>query len=152
MIEILEEIKRLIKVRGTTPVSDPHSREDAEIQAVTAMLLLEAAYGDEEYVWCEHRSIVLGLKRAFGLSKSDVDRVLSVAHSLRPPHTRLADATRLLAESLCNSDRLAVVELLWRIVDADGVVHAWELVFASHIATSLGLSEEEAATARRRSQ
>ena len=85
MIEALDEIRRLISVRKTPQLSDGSLGSDLEVQAVTAMLLMEAAYGDEAYAWSEHRSIVLGLKRAFGLSRSDVARVMDQAQSLRPP-------------------------------------------------------------------
>ena len=78
MFEVLEEIKRLIKIRQSSPILEIHSREDAEVQAVTAMLLLEAAYGDEEYVWCEHRSIVLGLS-----GEPSVSQLRTLIESLR---------------------------------------------------------------------
>ncbi len=150
MIEILREIRRLLRIRHTTAVHDPRVREDEEIRAVVAMLLLEAAYGDEEYVWCEHQTIVRGLKRVFGLSRAEVDDVLARARFLRPPGMRLSEATRFLTRNLDEPDRQAIVELLLRVVDADGITEEWERAFVEAVSEALGLDEQSLECIRRR--
>jgi len=129
---------------------DRHGKPvDLEVQAATAILLLEAAHGDEEYVWREHRTILRGLERGFGIGRAETLELLGRAEEIRPPVVRLADVTELITERYTREQRQSIVSLLWKVIDADGVLAAWEAVFASHVARAVGLSPEEAEAARR---
>jgi len=121
---------------------------DVELQAATTILLLEAAYGDTEYVWREHRAIVRGLEREFGLGKQEIAELLGRANEIRPPIVKLSDVTDVLRERYGAEQREEVVRLLWRVIQADGVVEEWEAIFADHIAQAVGLDPEAAAQAR----
>ena len=122
---------------------------DIEVQAATAILLLEAAHGDAEYVWREHRTILRGLERGFGIGKAETLELLGRAEEIRPPVVRLADVTDLITERYTREQRQSIVSLLWKVVDADGILEPWEAVFANHVARAVGLSPEEADAARR---
>ena len=122
---------------------------DLELQAATAILLLEAAHGDEEYVWREHRTILRGLERGFGLGRDEVRELLGRAQEIRPPAVKLADVTELLTERYTPEQRRRIVALLWKVIDADARLEPWEEVFGNHVARAVGLSPEEAETARR---
>jgi hypothetical protein len=50
-------------MRSASPLPDGKARQSDEVRVLAAMLLLEAAQGDRECVWCEHQSIVSGSKR-----------------------------------------------------------------------------------------
>jgi uncharacterized tellurite resistance protein B-like protein len=122
---------------------------DIEVQVATAILLLEAAYGDEEYVWREQRAIVRSLERAFGIGRAETLHLLDRAEVIRPPVVLLADVTQVIAERYTQEQRRSIVELLWRVIAADDVVAAWEEAFADHVAQAVGLSRAEADSARR---
>lgn len=122
---------------------------DLEVQAATAVLLLEAAHGDEEYVWREHRTILRGLERGFGIGKKETLALLGRAEEIRPPVVPLADLTEVIADRYSPEQRKSIVALLWKVIGADGVLEPWEEVFANHVARAVGLSPEEAEAARR---
>jgi uncharacterized tellurite resistance protein B-like protein len=122
---------------------------DVEVRAATAILLLEAAHGDEEYAWREHRTILRGLERGFGLGQDEVRELLGRAEEIRPPVVKLADVTELLAERYTPEQRRSIVALLWKVIGADARLEPWEEVFGNHVARAVGLSPEEAETARR---
>jgi uncharacterized tellurite resistance protein B-like protein len=129
---------------------DRHGRPaDLEVQAATAVLLLEAAHGDEEYAWREHRTILRGLERGFGIGKQETLALLGRAEEIRPPVVRLADVTGVIADRYSPEQRKSIVALLWKVIGADGVLEPWEEVFANHVARAVGLSPEEAEAARR---
>ncbi len=120
-----------------------------EVQAATAILLLEAAHGDEEYVWREHRAIVRGLERAFGIGREEALRLIGRAEEIRPPVVSLADVTEVIVSNYSRNQRQSILTLLWNVIDADNLVAEWEEVFANHVARAVGLSKEEAEGARR---
>ena len=124
------------------------AQTDLELQAATTILLIEAAYGDTEYIWREHRTIVKGLEREFGLGKRETLDLLGRANEIRPPVVKLADVTDVIRDRFSKEQREEVLRLVWRVIDADGEVEEWEGVFADHIAQAVGLSREEARAAR----
>jgi uncharacterized tellurite resistance protein B-like protein len=142
-MRLLDELKDHLKRRPPLVHDQTGAVADLEVQASTALLLIEAAWGDEEYVWREHRAIVRGLKRAFGLTRPDVLSLLKRSEQIRPPVVRLADVTDVIRERYDGQQRREVVRLLWQVVDADGIETGWERIFATHVARTVGISDEE---------
>jgi uncharacterized tellurite resistance protein B-like protein len=116
--------------------------------AAAAVLLLEAAYGDEAYVWKEERALVRGLERAFGIGRRETQELLARAEEIRPPVVTLADVIDVLGRSYDVDQRKQVLALLWRVIEADGEVGPWEAAFAGHVTRALGLSADQAAEVR----
>lgn len=115
---------------------------DFEMQAAVALILLEAAHGDEEYLWQEHRTISNGLKRGFGVGRREVIELLDRAEILRPPICRLGDITALIRDRFDETQREEIVRLLWRVIESDGTIFEWEEVFGEHVARAVGVSAE----------
>jgi uncharacterized tellurite resistance protein B-like protein len=124
------------------------AQTDLELQAATTILLLEAAYGDSEYVWREHRSIVKALERQFGLGRKEILELLGRANEIRPPIVKLADVTEVIRSRYTQEQREEMLRLIWHVIEADGTVGEWEEAFADHIARAVGLSGEEARACR----
>lgn len=113
---------------------------DLEVRAAAAVLLLEAAHGDEEYVWREQRVLVGGLERNFGIGRKETQELLARAEEIRPPVVKLADVTEVLASRYDVEQRKQVLALLWRVIRADRVIEPWEAVFVAHVTKALGLT------------
>jgi uncharacterized tellurite resistance protein B-like protein len=125
---------------------------DLELRAATAVLLLEAAYGDEEYAWREHRAIVKGLERDFGIGRRETLALLGRAEEIRPPVVQLADVTQVIRERFSAEQREEVLALLWEVIAADAKFLEWEESFAAHVAGAVDVAPERAAEARRRAR
>lgn len=123
---------------------------DLEVKAAAAVLLLEAAYGDETYVWKEDRALVRGLERAFGIGRRETLDLLGRAAEIRPPVVRLDDVIEVLTTRFSEAQRKNVLGLLWRVIDADAVLEPWEAAFAAHVTKALGLTTEQGEEARSR--
>jgi uncharacterized tellurite resistance protein B-like protein len=145
---LLDRVKEFLQRRTELARDRTGAESDLELQAATTILLIEAAYGDTEYVWREHRAIVNGLERDFGLSRKEISALLGRANEIRPPVVTLADVTSVIRDRFTPEQRKEVVRLVWRVVEADGVVEEWEGAFADHVARAVGLSEEEARASR----
>lgn len=149
-MRLLDRVKEYLDSRGELGHDGDGGPADLELRASTAVLLLEAAYGDEEYVWSEHRAIVKGLEHAFGIGRSETLELLERAEEIRPPAVALADLTNVIRERYDDEQRKAIVTLIWRVIGADAVVEEWEAAFATHVAGAVGLDPEAAAAARDR--
>jgi uncharacterized tellurite resistance protein B-like protein len=147
-VTLLERVRELLH-RETPLARDAQGDPvDLEIMAAAAVLLLEAAYGDEAYVWKEERVLVRGLERAFGIGGRQARELLARAEEIRPPVVTLADVTELLARRYDLEQRKQVLALLWRVIEADESVGAWETAFAEHATKALGLSAAQAEEVR----
>jgi uncharacterized tellurite resistance protein B-like protein len=148
-VRLFDEVRKFLERRHALARDRTGARADLELQAATAILLIEAAYGDESYVWREHRAIVKGLEREFGLGRREVQDVLARANEIRPPVVKLADVTGVIRDRFTPEQREEVLRLVWSVVEADDVVDEWEQAFAEHIAQAVGVGGEGAPAARR---
>ena len=140
-MRIFDELVRLFLANDHLLASDRTGEPaDFELQAAVALLLLEAAHGDEEYVWREHRAIVSALKREFGIGRREVLELLERSEMIRPPILRLDQITQVIVDRFDEKQREEIVRLLWEVVQVDGVVFEWEHVFATHVANAVGIS------------
>ncbi|HEX2484857.1 MAG TPA: TerB family tellurite resistance protein [Myxococcota bacterium] len=147
-MQLFERVAGFLRSRGALARDASGAPADAELQAATAILLLEAGYGDTEYDWHEHRAIVRALEHDFGLGRGQVAELLDRASEIRPPVVTLADVTDVLRSRLAPEQRKEVVRLLWRVIRADGAVEPWEEAFADHVARAVGLAADEVRAAR----
>jgi uncharacterized tellurite resistance protein B-like protein len=153
-MSLFERVRELLRRKAPPLAKDAKGAPvDLEVQAAAAVLLLEAAHGDEEYVWREERVLVRGLEHAFGIGRQETQELIGRAEEIRPPVVKLADVTEVLGSRFDLEQRKAVLALLWRVIDADENVAPWEAVFVRHVTQALGLSEaqgEEVRAAKRR--
>ncbi len=147
-MDLWEAVTSLVRRDAKLAVDKTGASADLELQAATAIILLEAAHGDEVYAWSEHRAITRGLERAFGIGREEVVELLGRAEEIRPPVVTLADVTALIAERFTKAQRFEIVRLVWKVIEADHVVDDWETVLADHVARAVGLTAEEARRAR----
>lgn len=145
---LLDRVREFLTRRHPLARDRSGAEADLELRAATTILLIEAAYGDTEYVWREHRAIVKGLEREFGLGRGEIRELLGRANEIRPPVVTLADVTGVIRDRFSKPQREEVVRLVWRVIEADGEVEEWEESFADHVASAVGLSREEARAAR----
>jgi uncharacterized tellurite resistance protein B-like protein len=149
-MQLFDRIRAFLQSRGSLARDASGAQADAELRAATAILLLEAGYGDADYDWHEHRAIVRALEHDFGLGRAQVAELVERAGEIRPPVVALADVTELLCKRLAPEQRREVVRLLWRVIRSDGAVEPWEAAFAQHVAGALGLSADDVQAARDR--
>jgi uncharacterized tellurite resistance protein B-like protein len=62
---------------------------------------------------------------------------------------KLSDVTDVIRDRLSPDQRMEVVRLVWRVIEADDVVDEWEEIFADHVARAVGLDRDAADRARR---
>jgi uncharacterized tellurite resistance protein B-like protein len=123
------------------------SRED-DLRTATAVLMMSIAKSDMELDQSELDNMADLLGAHFKLLGSDVGTLVEVARQQAEDAVSLQSFTRELHEQLSDAEKRRVVEMLWRVAIADGVVSRNEANLANKIARLLYLKESEVAMVR----
>jgi len=136
---MLNHIKSLL---GGGPAREP-AREHERIQVATCVVLLEMAHADEEFHAMEQTLVRDLLQRKFEISDQDVTELIEYARVQRQQSLDLFQFTRLIKEHFSRSEKLEMMDALWRLIYADGVLDKYEDYLVRQVATLLGLAHGE---------
>jgi uncharacterized tellurite resistance protein B-like protein len=131
---------------------DSQKLDTHEIQIASAALLAHCAKADGEQSPEEtaHLKTVLGEK--FDLTGAEVDSVIEAAEAREREAIDLHRFTRVLHRSLDRDARIHMVQLLWEIADADGLIDSDERRMVSLTAQLLDVEVHDAVAARQAAQ
>jgi uncharacterized tellurite resistance protein B-like protein len=114
-----------------------------EVQIAAAALLLEAAYGDEEYHSSEKAVIEHGLEVAFDLTHAETRNLMEKANEYRLKTGDITPFLREVCGSYTTEQKQSLLELIKRVVEADGKVRLVESVLYDYAREKLGLDFTE---------
>ena len=123
---------------------------DGERRLAAAALLVEAARQDGDYAQAEKALIKSLLVRHFALSDEEADALMAAAEAAQDAASDVFGFTRRAIAGLDEEGREALVEMLWEVVLADGVIRDEEGSLMRRIASLLHVSDHASAAARRR--
>jgi len=133
-------------IADTTAVSHP---EESLRIAITA-LLAEVARVDGQVAESERVRISDLLIRRFALEADDARHLFETGERAGRNSTHLYRFTRLLVQELTNEQRIEVIEMMWEIAYADGVLDPGERALISKIAGLLYVEDRDRSLSRRR--
>lgn len=136
---MLNRIKSLI---GGGPAREP-AQEHERIQVATCIVLLEMAHADEEFHAMEENLIRDLLQRKFEISDPDVRELIEFARAQRQESLDIFQFTRLIKAHFTRPEKMEMMEALWRLIYADGVLDKYEDYLVRQLATLLGLAHGE---------
>ncbi len=143
---MIKRIRSLLLGGETTPESNPVDEQ----RAVTAALLVHAALMDGHFDDHERAAIMAILVDEFEISLDEVTALISEAEIAVEKSSQLFGFTRKATEHLDHEARIALMEMLWRVVYADGELHDYEDNLMRRIAGLLHVPDRESAFARQR--
>jgi uncharacterized tellurite resistance protein B-like protein len=120
------------------------------IQVAACALLLELAHADEEFTADEREHIEEALGRHFELDGETVTELIELAEHERRRSVDLFQFTRLIADAYDVGQKMVLVEVMWRVVYADGELAKHERYLMRKISSLLGLKPGYLAEARKR--
>ena len=91
----------------------------------------------------ERRKLKSLLQVRFNLGEDEFDRILGEAEAWEQDSVDLHSFTSVLCRELDQEGRQRIVEMLWEIVLADGVLHEYEADLVSRGAELLGVSTRD---------
>jgi uncharacterized tellurite resistance protein B-like protein len=140
-VSILDRIRRLGERPPAELAADRLGQPaDPRLRDAAVALLLEAAYGDTAFVEEERKAIRRGIEREFGVSQIEAAAFMDSAQGARPPLQTLRSLTGTVRERYDERQKLRLMALLWRVVEADHHVARFEQTFADWVAKAVGLT------------
>lgn len=132
-----------ISVEETTPEDVEHA-----LRVATAVLLVEIARADFVVEPVERQHLRQLLEREFQLTEIELEALLEEAEADADRLVSIQHITRLLNEHYDHAMKRRVVEMMWRLVYADGEKSHYEEHLMRQIADLLYLSQSEFIQAR----
>ena len=122
------------------------------VDLATAVLLVEASRADFDQDAQELEMIRRLLLEHLSLSELEVDQLLRNAHEESEQLVSLQHITRLMNEQMAQGEKVAVIELMWRVVYADGEKHHYEEHLLRQVAELLYVSHADFIRARHQAE
>jgi uncharacterized tellurite resistance protein B-like protein len=126
------------------------ARQYESIHVAACALLLELAHADDEFAPEERVHIEEALSRHFDLDPQTVEELMRLAEQERRKSVDLFQFTRLIADAYDTGQKMVLVEVMWRVVYADGELAKHEGYLMRKISNLLGLKPGYLAEARKR--
>jgi uncharacterized tellurite resistance protein B-like protein len=132
---------------------DPKQQQPAmAIDVATAVLLIEASKADFEQDEDELATIRELLINHLSLSEAEIDTLLEHAHEEADQLVSLQHITRLMNEQLDQQGKVRVIELMWKVVYADGDKHHYEEHLMRQVSDLLYVSHSDFIRARHQAE
>ena len=144
MIKTLTQIRKLL----TAPETATVQRDDLE--TAVAVLLVEAARRDDTFDDIERSKIEQLLGYKFELSPDATRQLLADAEATADRTAQLYPFTRLAVERMSPAQRVRLIEMLWEVAYADGVLDPEEDALVRRVAGLIYVSDADRVGARLR--
>ena len=115
---------------------------DSEKIAVVALLISTAKY-DGNFDESERLEIHNLIKNYFSLSSESTDDLFKAAERIENEANDLQQFTRSLNKLLNEEEKLKIVELIWKIVMADGIIDNYEENLVRRLSGLLYLQDKD---------
>jgi len=106
---------------GAKPAHAEHT-----LQLATAVLLVEVMRADADMSAAERAAVLAALAAKFALAADEIARLIELADRTARQATDLFGFTTRINESFSMEQKIVMVEHMWRVAYADGVLSAHE--------------------------
>jgi uncharacterized tellurite resistance protein B-like protein len=128
----------------------PASVRPDQLQIAVAALLVHAALMDDTFDIAERRTIERLLAARFALAPEAVQHLLATAERRAEDSSQLYPFIRLAVERLDEQGRVQLIEMMWEVAYADGVLDPDEDALLRRVAGLLYISDRDRGEARKR--
>jgi uncharacterized tellurite resistance protein B-like protein len=128
----------------------PDAAAPDELQLALAALLVEGAYSDDRFDDTERAVIARLLERRFELAEAAARALLAAGEREAERSAELFRCTRIINERLSHERRIELIEMLWEVAYADGVLDQYEDSLLRRVGGLIYISDRERGLARQR--
>jgi uncharacterized tellurite resistance protein B-like protein len=128
---------------GGTPPQD-------ELKLALTALLVEAAHAHDHFDETERNVVARLLEEHFKLSPGDARALLAAGEREADQSAELFHFTRIINERLALEQRIELVEMLWEVAYADGVLDQYEDSLLRRVGGLIYVPDRERGMARQR--
>ncbi len=123
---MLQTFKNLFDTVFAPAAGGPAHCEEHTLQLATAVLLVEVMRADVEIDPAERAEVLSALRDKFKLSDDEAAQLVELAHQTSLASSDFFQFTSKINEAFDMEDKIRMVEHLWRVAYADGVLTAHE--------------------------
>ncbi len=140
---MFSSLKELFDSHLSTDIIDDENTPEKTIELAAAVLMFEISRADSSIDNEERKVIDNALVNHFHLTTTEANELMSLAEKEVDHTISLHDFTRSINDELSREDRVKIVELLWKVAFADGVLDKYEEYFIRKIADLLYVSHKD---------
>jgi len=135
------------------PADAPRAKTGAdERHLAAAALLVRAASIDTRFDAEERATIRRLLEQRLALSHAEADTLLGAAEAAAEASNQLLGFTRTIKDRFSYDERVALMEMLWSVVYADGHADEYERQLLRRIAGLIYVTDRDSGLARQRAR
>jgi uncharacterized tellurite resistance protein B-like protein len=123
---------------------------DTDKRLAAAVLLVEAAAIDGEFGDQERAAMNEILTKEFDLNGEELETLVAEAAKVQSESNQLLRFTRAIKDAYPLEERVKVIEMLWKIVYADGILHDYEANLVRRVCGLLYVPDRDQGEARKR--
>ena len=146
--------KMIDSIREWISSSRPNGRLQLErydeLRVALTALLIEAAHSDDHFDEEERAVISRLIERRFNLSHSDARALLAVGEAVASQSAELFHFARIINERLSFEQRVDLIEMLWEVAYADGVLNEYEDSLLRRVGGLIYVPDRDRGVARQR--
>ena len=131
------------------PASAPASTA-SDLRLAVAVLLLEAAHRDDEFGAEERAAIEKLLTQKFALSAAECAELMAASEAASARMVQLHPFTSAVFEQMPPDERIQLMEMLWEVAYADGVLHPEEDALIRRLGGLIYVTDRDRIIARQR--
>jgi uncharacterized tellurite resistance protein B-like protein len=129
---------------------DPAPQLKPDLRLSVAVLLVEAARQDDRFEPAERAVIAQLLTRKFALTQEECAALLTAGEARAGEMVQLHGHTSAIFEAMTPDERIGLVEMLWEVAYADGVLDPEEDLLIRRVAGLIAVSDRDRVLARQR--
>ena len=139
-IAMFDQLMRMLKT--------PQPQQAVDLRLSVAVLLLEAARQDDQFDSGERAVIARLLTRKFDLTPDECGVLLEAGEVRAAQMVQLHGHTSAVFEGMAPEERIHLVEMLWEVAYADGVLDPEEDLLIRRVAGLIHVTDRERVLAR----
>lgn len=120
------------------------------LHLAAAALLVEAAATDAQYDASQREIIERLCREQFALNAGEAAELVREAEAEIEGTNELYGFTRVVREAMPPEERVAIIEMLWEVVYADGSLHEYEASLLRRVCGLIYVTDQDSGAARKR--
>lgn len=141
---MLKVVKKFFQQDAAPDTVELKEEERAErIQVATCAVLLEVANSDDEFSAIERDNIIQILVKDFELSDEYARKLMELSDRERKESIDLWHFTNLINERYSIEEKIKIIEMVWKVIYADGKLDKYEDHLAHKLSNLLKLTHKQ---------
>lgn len=148
---MLTKIKQFF-VDNFTELSSGEDTTEQQLRLATAALLIEMMLLDDQALNIEKQTILTLLQQQFSLTEDEARKLYALAEDEMQGATDYFQFTRMIAEQFTQTEKIRLIENLWRVAFVDQCLDKYEESMVRKIADLIYVSHSDFIKAKFRAQ